>query len=191
MRRSRYVLVMLAALLLAGCASSPIVKTHADPSANFTAYHTYTWVQKPNDMAPLQQQRLVAAIDAKLQQQGWTQSANGQVSLVANVATREKQTLDTFYNGPTYAGWGWGNPWGMGPMANWGNPGWGMGNATTTVDTYTVGTLVLDMFDAKTKQAIWRGTASGNVPDSPQKQDAAIQAGVDKMFSTFPDKPAA
>ena len=185
-------LVPLLGLLLAGCAMSPVVKTDVDPSADFAAYHTYTWVQKPRDMAPLQQQRLVAAIDAKLQQQGWTQTANGQVSLVANVATREKQTLDTFYSGPSFAGWGWRNPWRMGPTAYgaaWG-AGIGMGSATTTVDTYTVGTLVLDMFDAKTKQAIWRGTASGDVPDSPQKQDAAIQAGVDKMFATFPDKPA-
>jgi len=186
-------LVPLLGLLLAGCASSPIVKTDADPSANFTAYHTYTWAQKPKDLPPLQQQRLVAAIDAKLQQQGWTQSADGQVALVANVATREKQTLDTFYSGPTFAGWGWRNPWRMGPAAYWGpgfGPGMGMGDATTTVDTYTVGTLVLDMFDTKTKQAVWRGSVSGDVPDSPQKLDAAIQAGVDRMFATFPDKPA-
>ena len=179
------------ALALAGCASSPLVKTDFDPSANFASYRTYTWLQKPSDLPPLQQQRLVAAIDARLQQQGWTQSPDGQVALVANVATKEKQTLDTFYSGPTFAGWGWRGGWrggmgiGMGP-----GPAWGMGDATTTVDTYTEGTLVLDMFDATTKQAIWRGTASGDVPDSPQKLDVAIQAGVTKMFATFPPKAA-
>ena len=184
--------VPLLGLLLAGCAAAPGVKPDADPAGDLAWYRTSRGVKKQNDLPPLQQQRLVAAIDAKLQQQGWTQTANGQVSLVANVATREKQSLDTFYSGPTYAGWGWRNPWHMGPMAfgpGFG-PGWGTGTATTTVDTYTVGTLVLDMFDAKTRQAIWRGSASGNVPDSPQKLDAAIQAGVDKMFATFPDKPA-
>ena len=43
-----------------------------------------------------------------------------------------------------------------------------------------------DMFDMKTKQAIWRGTASGTVPDSPEDVNAKAQAGVDKMFAAFP-----
>ena len=37
----------------------------------------------------------------------------------------------------------------------------GFGQATTTSDTYTVGTLVVDLFDAKTKNLVWRGVSSG------------------------------
>ena len=65
-----------------------------------------------------------------------------------------------------------------------------MGTVTTTVHTYDVGTLVVDMFDANTKQAIWRGNASGTVPRSPEKLDAAVEAGLAKMFANFPSETA-
>ena len=42
------------------------------------------------------------------------------------------------------------------------------------------------MFDASTKRAIWRGTASGTVSDSPEKNQAAVEAALDKMLSAFP-----
>jgi len=61
-----------------------------------------------------------------------------------------------------------------------------MGSATTTVRTYDVGTLVVDMFDARSKQAVWRGTASATVPISPERANAAVEAGLDKLFAGFP-----
>ena len=42
------------------------------------------------------------------------------------------------------------------------------------------------MFDANTKQAIWRGTAEGTVPKDPRKLTEKMQAGVAKMFADFP-----
>ena len=62
----------------------------------------------------------------------------------------------------------------------------GMGTATTQVRNYDVGTLIVDLFDAKTQQAVWRGTASGTVSSSPDKNSAAIDAGLDKMFASYP-----
>lgn len=168
--------VLLAAL--AGCASTPTVHTDFDPSAQFASYRTYTWLKKPEGRSPLVDQRVTAAIDAHLQAKGWRQTSgtDADIGLAANVATQQQQSLDTFYSGPAWGGYGWGR---------WGG-GMGMGSATTTVRTYEVGTLVLDMFDMKTKQAVWRGTASGTVPDSPEQVNAKVQAGVDKMFATFP-----
>jgi len=174
--------LLLGAVLLvalAGCASTPTVHTDYDPGAQFTNYRTYTWLKKPEGRSPLVEQRVVAAIDAKLAAQGWrlTTGTDADVGIVANVATQQQQTLDTFYSGPAWGGYGWGR---------WGGGYGGMGSATTTVRNYEVGTLVVDMFDMKTKQAIWRGTASGTVPDSPEDVNAKAQAGVDKMFAAFP-----
>lgn len=168
--------VLLAAL--AGCASTPTVHTDFDPSAQFANYRTYTWLKKPEGRSPLVDQRVAAAIDAKLSAKGWRQVASNEadIGVVANVATQQRQTADTFYSGPAWGGYGWGR---------WGG-GVGMGTATTTVRTYDVGTLVLDMFDMKSKQAVWRGTASGTVPDSPEAVNTKVQAGIDKMFATFP-----
>jgi hypothetical protein len=160
-------------LLLAGCASTPTVTTDHDPSAQFGSYKTYYWARKPEGSSPLVTQRIVEGIDARLQAKGWTQAPDGDVALVANISRAQQQSIDTFYSGTGMGGWGY---------RGWG----GMGSATTTVRNYTVGTLVVDMFDTRTKQAVWRGSASGTVPNSPEKVDAAVTAGLDKMFANFP-----
>jgi len=166
----------LAALLLAACASTPTVKTDHDPAANFASYHTYYWAQKPEGMSPLVQQRIVDGVDARLRAKGWTQGqGSGDVAVTANVATSQKQTLETFYTGTGMGGWGWRGGMGM-----------ATGTSSSMVHTYDVGTLVVDMFDTKTKQAVWRGSASGTVPSSPEKVSAAVDAGLDKMFAGFP-----
>ncbi len=163
--------------VLAGCASTPTVHTDYDPSTRFDSFQTYAWLQKPEGRSPLVEQRVVAQIDSHLQSRGWRQVGNTEadVGIAAHVITQQQQSMDTFYSGPAWGGYGWGR---------WGGPG--MGSATTTVRTFEVGTLVVDMFDMKTRQAIWRGTASGTVPDSPDAVNAKAQAGVDKMFASFP-----
>lgn len=170
--------LMIVAASLVGCASTPTVNTDYDRSATFATYKTYSWVAKPEGGSPLVQQRIVDGVDARLQAKGWTQVATGaEVAVAAHVATSQKQTLDTFYTGTNMGGWGWRGGWGG---------GMGMGTATTRVNTYDIGTLVVDMFDTKTQQAIWRGTASGTIPSSTEKVNAKVEAGLDKMFAAFP-----
>lgn len=174
---TRFAPVAASALLLAACASTPVVHTDYDPGTNFGGYRTYAWRQTPPISNPLVRQRVIAAIDAQLQAKGWTQApeSSADVALVGNVATRQEQTLDTFYSGPEWGAWGWHGGWGMGG-----------GYRTTQVHTYTVGTLIVDMFDTRTKRAVWRGTAEGTVPHSPEKTNAAVQSAVTRMFAGFP-----
>src|SRR6266852_6077168 len=111
------------------------VKTDYDRSANFDQYKTYSW-QKVATKKPLWVDRIKSAVDAVLAAKGWTLvPSDGNISLVAVETTKNQQTLNTFYNG-FGGGWRWGG---------------GFGNSTTTVDNYKVGTLVVDLFDAKTK----------------------------------------
>jgi len=86
------------------------------------------------------------------------------------MATRQEKSLNTFYDG-FGGGWRWGG---------------GFGTATTTVDTYEEGTLIVDMFDAKTKQTIWRGTATQRVSTDLQKQAANMAKAAHKLFKKFP-----
>ena len=169
--------ILLASLTLAGCASAPMISTDSAPGTDFSHYRTYIWGAMPDAANPLANQRIVADINAQLQAKGWTESndSNADVTLVAHVAKTQQATLDTFYTGGAYAGWGWRRFGGL-----------GMGTAETTVNTYDVGTLVLDMFDTKTRQAIWRGTASGTVPGSVKSANAAVDAAIAKMFEGFP-----
>ncbi|MEG2805925.1 DUF4136 domain-containing protein [Stenotrophomonas sp.] len=171
-------IAVLASALVA-CAASPTVKTDYDNTANFSGYKTYSWAITPKAASPLVQQRIVAGVNTRMQAKGLSEvPQGGDIALAVHVITAQKQSLDTFYTGSGMGGWGW--------RGGWGGMGMGMGQATTTVHTYDVGTLVVDMFDAKTKQAIWRGTASGTVPDSPAKVNAAVEAGLDKIFAAYP-----
>jgi len=158
------------ALVLAACASTPDVQTDFDPSAQFSRYRTYAWTATPESGAPLMRQRITASIDAKLGEMGWTPApaTTADVVIAAQVITREQLSIDSF---PSGGGWG-----------GWGPPG----NGPARVRSYTVGTLVLDIFDARTKRAVWRGTASGALPKSSDKATAKTQEAIDRMFASFP-----
>src|SRR6266852_2753342 len=160
--------------LFAGKASAQQVKTDYDRSANFGHYKTYSWEQVKTKDA-LDVDRIKSAVNAALAAKGWTQvDSGGAVSVIALEMTQNQQTLNTFYNG-FGGGWGW---------RRFG--GGGFGEATTTTDTYRVGTLVVDLFDAKTKQLIWRGNASDTLSNNSDKNIKNLDKGVEKMFKKFP-----
>ena len=63
------------------------------------------------------------------------------------------------------------------------------GEATTTTDTYKVGTLVLDLYDTKTKQLVWRGSTSDTLSNNSNKNIQNLAKGVGKLFKQFPPEP--
>src|SRR6201984_593360 len=148
------------------------VKTDYDHSANFGQYKTYSW-EKGQTKDPLMVDRIKDAVNAALAAKGWTQvDSSGDVSVVAMEITRNQQTLNTFYDG---FGGGW----------RWRGFG-GFGEATTTTDTYQVGTLVVDLFAAKSKSLIWRGASSDTLSNNADKNTRNLDKGVQKMFEHFP-----
>jgi len=175
MKVQRVVFALTAMMfLLAGRSSAQQVKTDYDRSANFAQYKTYSWEQvKTKDALDID--RIKAAVDAALAAKGWTQvDSGGDVSILAMEITHNQQTLNTFYDG-FGGGWGW---------RRFG--GGGFAEATTTTETYKVGTLVVDLFDTKTKQLIWRGASSDTLSDNSNKNIKNLDKGVEKMFKQFP-----
>jgi hypothetical protein len=175
MKMQKIVVVLIGIMLLfAGKASAQQVKTDYDRSANFAQYKTYSWEHVKTQDA-LDVDRIKSAVNTALAAKGWTQvDSGGDVSIVAVEMTRDQQTLNTFYNG-FGGGWGW---------RRFG--GGGFGDATTTTETYKVGTVVVDLFDSKTKQLIWRGSSSDTVSNKSDKNIKNLDKGVEKMFKQFP-----
>jgi hypothetical protein len=66
-----------------------------------------------------------------------------------------------------------------------------MGSAQTVVSEWAVGTLVVDMFDAKSKQLIFRGTAEDEISDNPDKNTKRLEKASTKLFKYFPPKAKA
>jgi hypothetical protein len=65
-----------------------------------------------------------------------------------------------------------------------------MGEATTSEQDYKEGTLLVDLYDAKTKQLIWRGSAEDTVSNNADKNEKNLNKGVAKMFKKFPPQAA-
>ena len=148
------------------------VKTDYDHNANFGQYRTFSW-EKVKTQDPLLVNRIKDAVNGALTAKGWTQvESGGDVCILAMEITQNQQTLNTFYDG-FGGGWRWR---GLG----------GFGDATTTTETYQVGTLVVDLFDAKTKTLIWRGSSSDTLSSNADKNTKNLDKGVQKMFAHFP-----
>jgi hypothetical protein len=157
-------------LLAATAAFAQQVKTDYDRSTDFSQYKTYSW-EKVQTQDALWVDRIKEAVNAALTAKGWTPvESGGNVAIVAIEMTHNQRTLNTFYDG-FGGGWRWGG---------------GFGNATTTVENYKVGTLVVDLFDTNTKKLVWRGSSSDTLSDKSDKNIKNLDKGVQKMFDHFP-----
>jgi len=155
---------------LAAASSEQQVKTDYDRSTSFSKYKTYSW-EKVQTQDPLWVDRIKEAVDSALTAQGLRLvKSGGDIAIVAVEMTKTRQNLNTFYSG-FGGGWRWGG---------------GFGDATTTVDNYKVGTLVVDLFDAQTKTLLWRGSSSNTLSDKSDKNIKNLDKGVQKMFHHFP-----
>ena len=162
-------------LLTATASFAQQVKTDFDRDSDFGHYKTYSW-EKVQTQDSLWVDRIKGAVDSALAAKGWTKvDSGGDVAIIAVESTQDQQTLNTFYDG---FGGGW----------RWRGFG-GFGDSTTTVDTYKVGTLVVDLFDAGTKKLIWRGSASDTLSDKSDKNIKTLDKAVQKMFDRFPPSP--
>jgi len=169
-------LALAAAVALIGTAAlAQDVKTDFDKSANFGAIKTFAVKIGTSWNNQISEKRITDEIAQTLVEKGWTKAdANPDALVLLHGATEKQKSLNTFYSGG-YGGYGY-RGWGMG----------GMGTATTTTSEYLVGTLVVDIFDAKTKQLMFRGTASDEISDKPEKNIKKVQKVADKMFKDFP-----
>jgi hypothetical protein len=173
--RSKAVCTLFFVAML-GSAFAQQVKTDFDHQANFSQYKTYSW-QEIKAADSLWDPRIKSAVDAQLAAKGWTQvDSGGDVAIVAMATSHTERTLQTFYDG---MGGGW----------RWRGFG-GMGEATTTEEDYKEGTLVVDMYDGKTKQLIWRGSSEDTVSNNADKNEKNLDKGVAKMFKKFPPQSA-
>jgi hypothetical protein len=165
------------ALFTAACGYSIKTATDYNRNVRFSNYHSF-YIMKGNSSGnPLMDQRATADVESALAAKGWSKvpEGQGQAAVVVHAATKTKHTYETLYDG-FGGGWGWRRRWG----------GMGMGGATTYVQDYKVGTLVVDIFDAQTKEAIWHGSASDALSDNASSNAKATEQAVDKMFTSFP-----
>ena len=174
----RLILPIILLLILSSCASLKITYDY-DKTAPFASYKTYQFTPEVASLpiSDLNKGRLISALETELAAKGFTKSEKPDVLIDVKIKSKEIQTATA----NTTGGYGRGYRY-----------GWGGGFSTTTInyDSYTEGTVFIDMIDAAKNQLVWQGRAVGTFdPDlSSEKRGANIKNGTKQVFMQYPPK---
>ena len=173
-------------LLLAACQTTQLDQDF-DKTRDFAAYRSFTWKEPALQYSPddpriksdLTEQRIRAAVSEQLDQRGVRLApagGKGDVSVQAWLIVENRtDQVSTSYGGA------WGGYW----NGYWGGPAY---TETRNVD-YKVGTVQVDLFDAKDGKLVWRGSSEQivrNNQNSPVERETAIRETVGKILSQYP-----
>jgi hypothetical protein len=199
MNRLRALTLCAVTVLIAACATGPVVRTRMAEQVDLTSFHTYAFVPKPGtDIGPyksLTTQQLEKDVGAELQSRGYMPAAAGQKpDLLVNFVEGAHDRVEGAVGGPAYGpgwggGWGGWGGWGAYRWGPWGPWGWGDGYYND-VQTITTVSLSIDLINAADNSVVWSGTASSDLTrhmlDHPAQSidESALQ-----IFAHFPVAP--
>ena len=155
-----------------GCATGPRTTTHPDPQVRFQNYRSFSIAR---DRAPanpeITPELIRGARDATAQafaRKGLTEAPEGQGDLIVLVHGGIQARVDV-------------RDWGF----NYGRfHRWGYGGGPYELSQYREGTLLVDVFDARTKELLWRGTAVGEVVGPPNLE--RMRMALNNVINRFP-----
>jgi hypothetical protein len=165
-------LALFAGLLLV---ASPLLAADTyvdyDRQFDFSTIHTYAWKFDPNatlqDGNPYMHDRIVDIVDARLHHGGLKRvESDPDVYVGYRVSTTSDLARESAYLGYSYPiGWYWDPYW---------NSVWSTPNMPWSGRTYTHGTLLIEVWTAKTNQMIWRGSGTAGVNDNFDKTSKKV-----------------
>jgi hypothetical protein len=181
------ILLALASVVSPGVAQK--VRVDYEHGCNFSRYKTYSWVQSrqadaefPNQ---LMQQRIVGFVEEALAAKHFTRVERDADLLVAyDIKVNEQPQYTTYTDsvGPGWGGWGccgWAGGWGG---------GFGSAFSTTFTETISLGTLVVNMSDARQKQLVFQGVSTATISSRAEKNAKRLQKGINEMFEKYPPR---
>jgi hypothetical protein len=161
-----------AACLAAGTiAFAQTVTYDVDKSADFASFKTYEWGHSMPVGDELNDRRIASAIESELASKGISRApAGGRADVIVAYYATFDQELEI--NG---SGWG-------------GYRLSGMRSGSARVEEVLLGTLAVQMVNAKTGAVVWRSMATREIDlkASPGKRDKNIRAAVEKIFKRYP-----
>jgi Domain of unknown function (DUF4136) len=168
--KTKFVLCAMLAWMASAVALGQQVSVNYNRSQNFSQYHTYAWAS--NNANKIQNsilaQQAKTDIDTAMQSKGLQmveESQNPDLIVTANGGMQQQ----TSYTAMGTRGIGYGG---------------GMG--TITPQQNLVGTMIVDLYDAKTKSLVWRGIAQNTLSNKGEKNAKTVSKAVQKMFKQYP-----
>jgi hypothetical protein len=159
-------------LVTSSCAAAIRVDTDRRATPKLADYHTYFLLQGHSSGDPAVDQRIRSDLSVAFAGHGWLEVPRNEADavVVIHAATGAAHSDAAFYEG--WGGWDW-------RQAHEATPG--------LDGPYKVGSIVIDIFDARTKHAIWRGVATDALGDNRPREAHLTQAAVAKLFKSFPN----
>jgi hypothetical protein len=167
--KTRYALWTVFACIASSIAVGQQVSVNYNRSQDFSQYKTYAWGS--NNANQIQNsilaQQAQSDINGALQGKGLQmvqESQNPDLIVTSNDGLKQQTS---------YTAWGMGR-------------GFGGGMGTISPEQSTIGTLVVDLYDAKKKNLVWRGIAQDTLSTNGGKNAKTVQKAIQKMFKQYP-----
>ncbi len=186
MKQLSKLLVVLSALVFAGCTTRPSVETDHQADFDFSSLKTFAVAETKQDskenilISPFTLSHIHSALETELvkRYQGVSTAANPDFIVSYHVVIEEKldpRSYDDLY-GFGYYGRGY-----RYPSLFFHGPGSGL-------RVYNQGSLIVDIVDAKTEKPIWRGVSEKRLSRSmaPQQQREVLSRAVTEVIGQFP-----
>jgi hypothetical protein len=183
-------LFFISTIVLASISCSSLkVVSDSDATVDFTKYKTlqfYGWAKNSDEILnDLDKARIEKAFANEFARRNISVVKKGGDIIVSLYIVTEQKTqkiAHTYH----YGGGGWGGYYGYGP-----GYGWGMGYSTTNISEteYTLGTLIVSVFDPETEQLIWESIGQGTIQENTRSVERVINYSVAKIMRPYPVKP--
>jgi Domain of unknown function (DUF4136) len=166
--KTRFTLCAMLVCVVSAFAGAQQVSVNYNRSQSFAAFHTYAWqADNANKVQnSILAQVAVQSIDSALQGKGWQKvevAQNPDVLVAASGGMKEQTSYSA-----------------------WGMRGIGGGMGGITPEQNVIGTLVVDLYDAKNQSLVWRGLAQNALNNNGSKNQQLVQKAVGKMFKQWP-----
>ena len=198
----------LGLLAAGGCAAGPKVITDFDPSAQFSAFHTFAFSGITDrgreigvsDNSPLRG-RIKEMIDEQLAAKGFRQvSVEDHPDLLVHIffGVKDKQHVQStgMTPGPYGPGYGWGPGYYGRGLGYYGRPvetyeyhdgEWDRVNSSrVTIHEDREGTLIVDLAESSKKALVWRAVIRAVLGDNLEKNFEMANKGVAEAFKAYP-----
>ena len=135
----------IATLAIGGCSYGTSLRAGDSGALRLSRYHTFFVLQGSSSGNETTDRQIRSDIETAMDARGWVDVPRdeAQAVVVTHAATAGARSYEAFYRG--WGGW----PWKDSP-----------GASTAPTMEYKPGTLVVDIFDAESKEPLWSGVGS-------------------------------
>jgi Domain of unknown function (DUF4136) len=166
--KTKFVLCTTLVFIASTIAMGQQVSVNYNHGQDFSQFHTYAWGSNNNNqiqnsiLAQVAQQDIDTALQGKGLQKV-QESQKPDLILTANGGMKQQTSYTA-----------------------WGMRGIGGGMGGISPQQNVEGTLIVDLYDAKSQSLVWRGIAQDTLSNNGNKNQQMVQKAIQKMFKQYP-----